>query len=418
MSESGDVKERKRVPDVDFWRGFALVVILIDHVPHNILDLLTPQNFGFSDAAEGFIFLSGVSVSLAYSPMFRRAGFGWLVGRCARRAIKLYFVHIALAVGTVAIALGAAKLAGDNAVATRQGLDPFLDSPFSALLGIATLTYHPNYSNILPIYVIFMLWAAVVLPLASRNPTLALLVSFAIYAVGRRHGEVQYDHWFFNPLRWQLVFSIGVVCGLTWRQGLPRPQRLLVLLASAVVLGAAILSVKAVGLNSVARTHLDLDKPELGSARLLHFVALAYLISAATVAQRWAERMGRIVSGQIGRSVQGIGRNGLLFFAFGAVSSAGGRSLMIAATTSGTSRLFVHFIGLAYTMAAVAGMFALLHRLDRTRKPLPEALSDGKTLNMLRAGVCSDTPSQIDRDGVAILPGGERAAPQSTGPQT
>jgi hypothetical protein len=217
---------------------------------------------------------------------------------------------------------------------------------------------------------------------------LALLVSFAIYAVGRRHGAVQYDHWFFNPLRWQLVFSIGVVCGLAWRQGLPRPQWLLVLLASAVVLGAGIFSVKAVGLNSVARTHLDLDKPELGSARLLHFVALAYLISAATAAQPWAERMGRIVGGQIGRSVQGIGRNSLLFFAFGAVLSAGGRSLMIAATVSGTSRLFVHFTGLAYTMAAVAGMFALVHRLDRARKPLPEAFSDGKTLDMLRAGVC------------------------------
>jgi hypothetical protein len=209
VSQSGDVKEPKRIADVDFWRGFALVVILIDHVPRNILDRLTPQNVGFSDAAEGFIFLSGVSVSLAYLPKFQKVGFGWLVRRCARRAVKLYLGQIALAVGGVAIAVGAAKLAGDNAVATRQGLSPFLESPLSSLLGIVMLSYQPNYSTILSTYVILMLWAPVVLLLASRNPTLALLASLAIYAVGRRHGEAQYNHWFFNPLAWQLVFSIA-----------------------------------------------------------------------------------------------------------------------------------------------------------------------------------------------------------------
>jgi hypothetical protein len=418
MSQSGDLRGRKRVPDVDFWRGFALVVILIDHVPWNILDSFTPQNFGFSDAAEAFIFLSGASVSLAYLPTFEKAGFGSLVSRCARRAIKLYFVQIALAVVGVAIAVGAAKLVGDNGVATSQGLYPFLESPISSLLGIALLTYQPNYSCILPVYVIFMLWAPIVLLLASRNPTLALLASLGIYAVGRGHGDVQPGHWGFNPLTWQLVFSIGVVCALTWRHGLPRPQRRLVVSASAVVLGAAILSVKAMSLTAVVRAHLDLDKSELGLARLLHFVALAYLISAAAVAQRWAEQMGRIVGGRIGQSLQGVGRNGLLFFAFGSLSSAGGRSLMLAATALGTPHLFVHFIGLVYTTAAVAGMFALVHRIDRTRKPFPRPLSDGWALKMLGAGVSLTSPPPLERDGDAILPSAEPTASRSTTLQT
>jgi hypothetical protein len=85
MSKSGEVKERKRVPEVDFWRGFALVVILIDHVPHNILDLFTPQNFGFSDAAEGFIFLSGrVRQSCVFADV--SAGWLWLARRQVRAA--------------------------------------------------------------------------------------------------------------------------------------------------------------------------------------------------------------------------------------------------------------------------------------------------------------------------------------------
>jgi hypothetical protein len=75
-SGAGAGIKRKRIPEIDFWRGFALIVILIDHVPRNGLDRLTPKNFGFSDAAEAFIFLSGVSVSLAYAPKLQNAASG------------------------------------------------------------------------------------------------------------------------------------------------------------------------------------------------------------------------------------------------------------------------------------------------------------------------------------------------------
>ncbi|MBM3642008.1 MAG: hypothetical protein FJX15_11855 [Alphaproteobacteria bacterium] len=34
---------------IDFWRGAALVTILISHIPGNILGNFTPRNFGFSD---------------------------------------------------------------------------------------------------------------------------------------------------------------------------------------------------------------------------------------------------------------------------------------------------------------------------------------------------------------------------------
>jgi hypothetical protein len=57
VSQAGAGIKRKRIPEIDFWRGFALVVILVDHVPWNGLDYLTPRNFGFSDAAEAFVFL-------------------------------------------------------------------------------------------------------------------------------------------------------------------------------------------------------------------------------------------------------------------------------------------------------------------------------------------------------------------------
>jgi hypothetical protein len=92
---------------------------LIDHVPRNGLDHLTPKNFGFSDAAEAFIFLSGVSVSLAYAPTLQKAGFGRLVKRCATRAAKLYLVQIVVVAFSIAIPLAVAKMVGDQGIALQ-----------------------------------------------------------------------------------------------------------------------------------------------------------------------------------------------------------------------------------------------------------------------------------------------------------
>ena len=64
-----------RIGSIDFWRGGVLIAILVDHIPGNVLESLTPRNFGLSDSAEAFVFLSGLSVGLVYLPRARRQGF-------------------------------------------------------------------------------------------------------------------------------------------------------------------------------------------------------------------------------------------------------------------------------------------------------------------------------------------------------
>lgn len=366
VSQAGNNIKRKRILEIDFWRGFALIVILIDHVPRNGLDRLTPQNFGFSDAAEVFVFLSGVSVTLAYAPTLQKAGFGGLVKRCASRAAKLYLVQIAVVACSVAIPLAAAKVVGDEGVALGQGLSPFLNSPVSSLISAVALAYTPVFSGVLALYVVLMLWAPLVIFLASRSPAPALLGSIAVYVAGRSRAGGDGDGWYFNPFAWQLVFAIGIICALRWRSGLPRPQRRLVVLAVAIILGAAMLSIRAMGLRAAAFAHLDLVKSELGVMRLVHFLALAYVLAAVTTIEPWAARMRRVVESGVGQSLQGMGRNSLLFFALGSVASAGGRSLMGAAHSLAAPQLSVHLIGFVYTAAAVAGMFALIRRMERT----------------------------------------------------
>jgi hypothetical protein len=363
MSEVGSEIKRKRIPEIDFWRGFALIVILVDHIPWNGLDYLTPQNFGFSDAAECFVFLSGLSVSLAYAPTLQNAGFGCLARRCATRAAKLYLVQLAMVACSIAIPLAAAKLVGDENVVLGQGLSWFVNAPLSSLVGAATLSYQANFSDVLALYVVLMLWAPVVIFLASRSPALALLASIAVYVAGRGRVGGGGDGWFFNPFAWQLIFAIGVICALRWRRGLPRPQGRFLVLASAIILGAAILSIRAMGLKAAGLAHLDLSKPDLGVMRLAHFLALAYVMSAIALVEPLATRMGRIVGSRVGQSFQGMGRNSLLFFVLGSVASAGGRSLMAVAYSLGEPHHSIRLIGLVYTAAAVVGMFAVVNRM-------------------------------------------------------
>jgi len=44
---------------LDFFRGVALLLIFIAHVPDNWLSRYRPGYFGFSDSADIFVFVSG-----------------------------------------------------------------------------------------------------------------------------------------------------------------------------------------------------------------------------------------------------------------------------------------------------------------------------------------------------------------------
>src|ERR1700721_2297535 len=51
---------------LDLFRGLALWLIFIDHVSPDVLTWFTIRSYGFSDAAEIFIFISGYTAALSY----------------------------------------------------------------------------------------------------------------------------------------------------------------------------------------------------------------------------------------------------------------------------------------------------------------------------------------------------------------
>ena len=203
-----------RIRDIDFWRGAVLIAILIDHIPGNPLENWTPRNFGLSDSAEAFVFLSGLSVGLIYLPRAFKYGLEPVAGGCLKRALKLYGVHIALTVAALVVFGAAYWASGVPDLIQAHGRAFVFGSPGNGLLGLALLSHQLGYFNILPLYIVLMLWAPVALALALRGPLLALTVSIGLYAAARTFGLnlpnwPEAGGWFFNPIAWQLVFTLG-----------------------------------------------------------------------------------------------------------------------------------------------------------------------------------------------------------------
>src|ERR1700738_3297372 len=81
---------------LDLFRGIGLWMIFRDHIPHDVVAWLTLRNYGFSDAAEFFVFISGYLAGFIYGPII---GGGYLLAATKRlwtRAGQMYVAHIML----------------------------------------------------------------------------------------------------------------------------------------------------------------------------------------------------------------------------------------------------------------------------------------------------------------------------------
>src|SRR5262245_59346697 len=95
---------------IDFFRGLALYMILIDHIYLNPLAKLTYQRFGFSDAAEIFVFLSGVSCGIAYYPLLMKRGPIALAKVLIKRTWLIYIFYITASLATILLVAFCANL--------------------------------------------------------------------------------------------------------------------------------------------------------------------------------------------------------------------------------------------------------------------------------------------------------------------
>src|SRR5437879_13916392 len=81
---------------LDLFRGIGLWMIFLDHIPDDFVSWLTLRNYGFSDAAEFFVFISGYLAGFIYGPIIRAGNFRAVLNRLWPRAWQLYVAHIML----------------------------------------------------------------------------------------------------------------------------------------------------------------------------------------------------------------------------------------------------------------------------------------------------------------------------------
>src|SRR5260370_8642441 len=210
----------KSIDGIDFWRGFGLLTIFIDHMPESIFQHVTQENFGFSDEGELFVFVSGVSVARAYGTRFFEGQTVVAVRAVLRRAFTLYWVQILISLVIVAIFVGAAALWNDDDL--LEDADVVVSNPLQTAAAMLALLHQLENANILPLYIALLLMTPLLLVLARRDDRLMLAASAGIYLAARAFSlnlptwPVE-GTWFFNPIAWQLIFAIGIFPG-------PRPN--------------------------------------------------------------------------------------------------------------------------------------------------------------------------------------------------
>jgi hypothetical protein len=361
-----------RIAGIDFWRGLVLVAILVDHIPGNGLEHLTPRNFALSDSAEAFVFLSGLSVGAIYVRRAERDGLSRVGKACGLRSLKLYGVHIGLTAMALALFALVSTLAGVPELLAPHGRAIVFQEPWKALGGILLMGHQLGYFNILPLYVVMMALAPIVIALTLASPYVALVASAVVYTAARAFDlnlptAPDPGGWFFNPFAWQLMFTLGVALvkiggerGVSVRPALVAASLAVALAGAAVVTDGFGL---APGLRVAAEVYGDFGKQNLGMARLLNFAALAYLALALS-------RALTFVDTRPGQALQRLGRHSLAMFAAGSILSAGGQALLAVAAKSALLDVAT-LLGLVYTLISIAALFILAYGLECRRQIPP-----------------------------------------------
>ncbi len=378
-----------RDPRLDFFRGLGMFIILIAHIPYNSWTDWIPARFGFSDAADMFVFCSGMASALAFGKLYDRQG--WAIGslRIMQRVWQVYWAHIGVVLAVLALAIWADGALGvDHYVREELKLQPLLDQPRASLFGLVTLRYVPNSFDILPMYLVILAMVPIVMGVAafSRIAVAGLVIALWILAnldVLQLTAEpLSGRPWFFNPFAWQLLFFTGFAFMRGWLPLPPRDGRLLLAASLIVVLAIPIACQPGFAchggfgwfplLGDIQQSLGWLTaKTNLGPLRVVHFIATAYLAYIAV------GPVGERLTGTAVDLTRRVGQQTLAVFLAGLViAQALGIGLDLLGRTMATTAI-ANLLGLA-GLVVVALVTAAFKAPPWRKQPLPP-VSDSAT---------------------------------------
>lgn len=385
VDELPELKDFGRDLRIDACRGIALWWIFLDHIPGNIGSWLTLRNYGFSDAAEIFMFVSGVTCALAYGKSLRCEGWTGLIGRTLRRSWDIYVAFLLLTLASAILI----HLVGDERCADASNTRILLDQPGATLTRAAMLQYRPVNTDVLPIFVLLHLLFAPLLGLLLRMPNLTLGASLALYVLVHVFGWTvpawPSSHWAFNPIAWQLL----VVLGAWWMihgdkiQPWVRSRPVLVLAVLYLLFGLIIAlswrikPLEALIPQALTQLHSPSDKSNLDPLRLLHFLAVAVL-AAWLLPRNW-----RRLKTPVMRSAIRCGQNSLPIYCLGVLLSFASHTALLN-ISSGLAMQIALSIGGIVAMIVSATLLNMINIKPRQRPTgNGSRLSEERTTTMI-----------------------------------
>ena len=326
----------KREPNaVDFWRGFALITIFIDHIPGLFYSHYTLVNFSIADAADLFVFLAGWSMRLMADGGGRSMPTRDVMLRLFGRALELYAAQVLITMLAIAmLATTALKLDNPLLLEWHNAAAVFND-PVPTHIGLAVLTHQLGYFDILPLYVVLMLMAPFFALIDRTVPSLLLPASAALYFASLAFRLTLptwpvSGTWFFNPLAWQFVFVLGFSIARA-DYGLGAWVRRHIVILRVLAVPVVIIGVLVPWFDwwpdptQVPNPKLFFiaDKTFVTPIRLIQFLSLAAVFSLAFRYIRWVAGVPFVrypVEGLI-RMLAMLGRNSLYVFCVGSLLS-------------------------------------------------------------------------------------------------
>jgi hypothetical protein len=218
LNINATLPEKGRDLRLDLFRGIANWAIFLDHIPDNVVNWITTRNYGFSDAADLFVFISGYTASFVYARMMLERGF--LVGatRLTKRVWQLYVAHIILFVIYIASISYLALRFGDSEMINEFNVAGLVDNATETLRQGLFLRFKPLNLDVLPLYIVLMGLFPPVLWFMLRKPDLTMVLSVALWLTARHFGlnlnAYPAGQWYFNPYCWQVLFVFGAWCAM------------------------------------------------------------------------------------------------------------------------------------------------------------------------------------------------------------
>jgi len=379
---------------LDLSRGIANWAIFINHIPNNALIWITTRNYGFSDAAELFVFIAGYAAAVVYAKSMVTQGFAAGASRLLERAWQLYMAHVVMFVVNLAVICWAAQAYNLWHLLDEFNVARFIDYPILTLTQGLLLKYKPFNLDILPLYIVMLAACPPVLWLMLRRPDVTIAGSLLLYFVARQLGWNLPGYpsgvWYFNPFTWQFLFMLGAWCALG---GASRTRTVIrspaFLVIGTTYLAFALLMTMAGHFETFGRLFPDWlvnvfnpnDKTNLAPYRIVHFIVIAILVVRLLPAD-WSGLQSRLL-----RPLIVCGQRSLEVFCVGLLLSFAGHFLLQLIPASLLAQILVSMVGIGL-MTSVAYYRSWSKKLEKLAKsPMPEQPSDRATDTLIKQGL-------------------------------